>query len=185
MGAAAGCDLLSWRARDAIAAIAKLDDRDELEQLLNDEQDGKARVTVLRALERALERAGPPRRREEQPPADLPEELVAVWLDAQATLKRQGGWSIFARAQLDQLVAALESARIARKAAKATPFVQGSQGPDQLVPHPGFRVAEASEAKALALAKVLVLTPDAQARHGFKRDEGAQDPMEAILGAGG
>jgi hypothetical protein len=138
-------------------------------------------VALERALERALEAARPPARNDGAPPAEVADDLQAVWLEARDTLKRDERWTLVSRALLDQMVRALNSARIDRGKADEEPFVQGSTG--QLVAHPGRKSAEAAEAKALVFAEKLVLTPDARARRGLVDGEPKKDAFEELLGA--
>ncbi|HEX6020616.1 MAG TPA: P27 family phage terminase small subunit [Solirubrobacter sp.] len=172
--------LLEQPARRAAAAVAELDDLAELRALDGVEQAGRRRKTVLAAIAKAIEAAKPPARNDGAPPADIAEDLQAVWLEARDTLKRDERWTLVARALLDQFVRAMNSARIDRQAADDEPFVEGSTG--QIVAHPGRKSAEAAEAKAIALAEKLVLTPDARARRGLSDGEPQKDGFDALFG---
>lgn len=120
-----------------------------------------------------------PKPRGPNDPPELSDDLRLVWIAGRDTLIRDGRWNLLIRQQLDQMVAAFASAAKAREEAQRDPFVDGSQ--DQLVAHPGFKVAEASENRAFAIAKALVLTPDARARHKLSDGDTTSDPLAALL----
>lgn len=173
--------VLEQAARAVLKALDELEDVtvDDVAELIDAERAGRGRKTVLRALDRAAERAKPRARRDGEPPPGLDADLIAVWIAGRDTLKSDKRWNAMSRALLDQLAAAMNAARIAREKAADEPFVEGSTG--QLVAHPGTRTAEAAEAKALGIANALLLTPDARARRGLADDEPERDPLDAIV----
>lgn len=170
---------LEQPARQAVAAVRHLSDRRELQKLLDAEEQTRARKTVLTALRARLADTAPKPRGTNDPPEGLGDDLRLVWIAGRDTLIRDGRWNLLIRQQLDQMVAAFASAAKAREEAQRDPFVEGSQ--DQLVAHPGFKVAEASENRAFAIAKALVLTPDARARHKLSDGDTTADPLAVLL----
>lgn len=113
-------------------------------------------------------------------PEDLPDRAKSIWRASQRQLRDQGTWQDTDAPLLEAYVRAVELARVSRTAAEAEPFVAGSK--DQLVAHPGLKVAAEADRDAARYAAALLLTPEARRRHDVKTGS-LEDELDRIVGS--
>ncbi len=113
--------------------------------------------------------------RQQPPPNDFAPDARDLWAAAQRQLRLQGTWERTDRPLLEMYVRNLVAARTARKSADET--LHGST-----IDHrAAVKQAQESEAAAFALAKVLLLTPEARKRHGIAAKPGSTDELDALV----
>lgn len=113
------------------------------------------------------------------PPKDLPKPGKTLWNSTQEQLREQGTWQDTDAPLLEQYVRTILLAQSARKAVAAEPFVTGSR--DQLVAHPGVRVASEAARDAERYAKALLLTPESRSRHDIRPGGDDGDDFTALV----
>lgn len=94
------------------------------------------------------------------PPKDFADDARDLWSAAQRQLRAQGTWERTDRPLLEMYVRNLVAARHAREQAdRLRDFAADEQ-------RAAVKQAESAEAAVFALAKVLLLTPEARVHHG-------------------
>jgi phage terminase small subunit len=111
------------------------------------------------------------------PPDDFNRDARDLWSAAQRQLRLQGTWERTDRPLLEMYVRNLQAARYARERADE---LKHSSHIEQRA---AVKQAQDAEAAAFALAKVLLLTPEARKRHGINGPPaGAGSELDALLG---
>lgn len=88
----------------------------------------------------------------------LREPWLGYWRVSLRAMKDAGSWSLAVRPLLDEYIAALRMADVARLAAGSREFVEGEA---RTFAHPGIMLADRESRRALMLADALGLTPRA------------------------
>jgi phage terminase small subunit len=110
-------------------------------------------------------------------PADFGPDARDLWSAAQRQLRLQGTWERTDLPLLEMYVRNLVAARHARERADQL------RDSSQLALREATKQAQDAEAAAFALAKVLLLTPEARKRHGISGPKaGAGSELDALLG---
>lgn len=94
----------------------------------------------------------------EKPPYELRDHWLATWEQALSTMKDQGTWHPVQRPALDEYVFALAAAEAARRAGEDSQWDRHTR-------------------RARALARDLVLTPEAQRLHGIHGERRSESPF--------
>ncbi len=110
------------------------------------------------------------------PPNDFAPDARDLWSAAQGQLRRQGTWERTDLPLLEMYVRNLVAARAARGSADGTVH---SSSVDYRA---AVKQAQDAEAAAFALAKVLLLTPEARKRHGITAKPGSTSELDALVG---
>jgi phage terminase small subunit len=110
------------------------------------------------------------------PPADFNRDARDLWSAAQRQLRAQGTWERTDRPLLEMYVRNLVAARHARETAD---LYQHSSAIEQRA---SIKTAQDAEAAAFALAKVLLLTPEARKRHGINGPKAVGSELDALVG---
>ena len=115
--------------------------------------------------------------RQPPPPEDFDTAARDLWSAAQRQLRLQGTWERTDRPLLEMYVRNLMAARRAREAADRERYSSAVEQRAVL------KQAQDAEAAAFALAKVLLLTPEARRRHGINNQQtGVEDELERLVG---
>jgi phage terminase small subunit len=115
--------------------------------------------------------------RQLQPPKDFSPDARDIWAAAQRQLRAQGTWERTDAALLEMYCRNVLAARAAR--ADADNLRYG----DAMMMRAALKQAADSEAAALAIARALLLTPEARRRAGVKPPSanGAADELAALI----
>ncbi len=110
------------------------------------------------------------------PPKDFAEDARALWSAAQRQLRLQGTWERTDVPLLEMYVRNLVAARTARESADQSLYLSTTDHRNAV------KQAQDAEAAAFALAKVLLLTPEARKRHGINAKPGEKSELDALIG---
>jgi phage terminase small subunit len=115
--------------------------------------------------------------KQQPPPPDFSQAARDLWVTAQRQLRLQGTWEKTDRPLLEMYVRNLMAARGAREQADREAATSSIERRAVL------KQAQDAEAAAFALAKVLLLTPEARRRHGISaKPTGVEDELERLVG---
>ena len=109
------------------------------------------------------------------PPNDFAPDARDLWSAAQRQLRLQGTWERTDVPLVEMYCRNLVAARAARKSADETVH---SSSVDYRA---AVKQAQDAEAAAFALAKVLLLTPEARKRHGISAKPGEKSELDALI----